>query len=49
MEKLIIEIISENGDFISSLEQIKEQIENWFFSWFDDNDKGWYSFKIIES
>lgn len=46
MQKLTIEINSKNGEFINSLEYIKDKIENWFFSWNDENLDENYNFKI---
>jgi len=46
MKKLIIEICSENGNFINSIDYIKKQIEKDFTSWFDKNDSESYKFNI---
>ncbi len=46
MQKLIIEVNSENWDFIYSLDIIKEQINNWFTSWFDSNSNENFTFEI---
>ena len=46
MQKLIIEISSENWDFIDSLEDIKSKLQNWFSSWFDESENENYNFKI---
>jgi len=46
MQKLTIEINSKNWDFTNSLDIIKSQIDNWFFSWFDEKLDENYYFKI---
>ena len=47
MQKLTIEIKSENWDFTNSLEEIKAKLENWFISWFDENMQEYYNFNVI--
>lgn len=46
MQILTIEINSKNLDFTNSLDIIKSQIEDWFFSLFDQKIYENYHFKI---
>lgn len=48
MKKLIIEIYSENGSFINSIDYIKNQLEKDFTSWFNENDNERHEFNISE-
>lgn len=48
MQILTIQITSKNWDFSYSLEQIKNQVKSWFTSWFNENKKEKYNFKIKE-
>jgi len=47
MQKLTIEIYSQNWEFTNSLEEIKNKVENWFFCWNDENESEKYSFEIL--
>jgi hypothetical protein len=46
MDKLIIEINSKTWNFWYTLDEIKNQVENWFYEWFNENEEESYSFKI---
>lgn len=46
MEKLIIEINEKNWNFLNSLEEVRVQIESWFFNWFNSNEKWDYNYYI---
>lgn len=48
MKTLKIEINSQNGDFITSLDEIKKVIENGNLRGFNCNDTENYNFEIID-
>ena len=46
MQKLTIEIESEDWFFCNSLQMIQSQIDKWFSEWFDKNSDENYKFNI---